>query len=98
MNSSAIIQLSTNKEISIYREMRWLLKGEEILKSVQLWVGATLSHSLVKSINMRGINGKIGFQNLQIKDTVIGTFVLRLLSPSHACLLLCVHYNYVVYV
>lgn len=41
-------------------------------------MGATLTHSLAKNINMRGINGKIGFQHLHIKDVVIGKFVLRL--------------------
>lgn len=86
------------RHINLQRNALALKGGGDIKECVKRIMGATVSHSLAKSINMRGINGKIGFQNLQIKDTVIGRFVLRLLSPSHACLLLCVHYNCVVYV
>lgn len=39
---------------------------------------ATLTHNLA-NVNMGGINGKIGFQHLQIKDVVIEKFVLRLI-------------------
>ncbi|MED6243948.1 hypothetical protein ATANTOWER_030915 [Ataeniobius toweri] len=30
-------------------------------------IAETLTHALAKNINMQGINGKIGFQHLQIK-------------------------------
>lgn len=53
-------------------------------------MGATLTHSLAKNINMRGINGKIGFQHLQIKDVVIGKFVLRLTDSLTDSLWLCI--------
>ncbi|MEQ2166386.1 hypothetical protein GOODEAATRI_027463 [Goodea atripinnis] len=41
-------------------------------------MAATLTHALVKKMNMQGINGKIGFQHLQVKEVVIRKFVLRL--------------------
>lgn len=45
-------------------------------------MGATLTHSLAKNVNMWGINGKIGFQHLQLKDVVIGKFGFPLTSLS----------------
>ncbi|XP_049427270.1 uncharacterized protein LOC125885642 [Epinephelus fuscoguttatus] len=48
-----------------------LTGGGDVKECVKRVMGATLTHSLAKNINMRGLNGKIGFQHLQIKDVVI---------------------------
>lgn len=36
----------------------------------------TITNSLAKNINMRGVNGKIGLQRLQLRDVVIGKLAL----------------------
>ncbi|XP_038554925.1 uncharacterized protein LOC119888442 [Micropterus salmoides] len=45
--------------------------GTDIRECVWRIMHAMITNSLAKNINMRGINGKIGFQRLQIRDVVI---------------------------
>ncbi|XP_045897136.1 uncharacterized protein LOC123964074 [Micropterus dolomieu] len=45
--------------------------GTDICECVWRIMHAMITNSLAKNINMRGINGKIGFQRLQIRDVVI---------------------------
>ena len=40
-------------------------------------MAATMTNTLAKQTNTRGINGKIGFQHLHIKGVVVGKFDLR---------------------
>ncbi|CAJ1057639.1 BUD13 homolog [Xyrichtys novacula] len=44
--------------------------GTDIQESVWNVMQATITNSLAKNINMRGFNGKIGFQRLRIRDVV----------------------------
>jgi len=37
---------------------------------------ATITNSLAKNINMRGVNGKISFKSLQLRNIVLGKSVV----------------------
>ncbi|MED6259619.1 hypothetical protein ATANTOWER_026505, partial [Ataeniobius toweri] len=45
--------------------------GGDIKECVKRVMAATLTHALAKNMNMQGINGKTGFQHLQVKEVVI---------------------------
>ncbi|XP_072554361.1 uncharacterized protein [Paramormyrops kingsleyae] len=45
--------------------------GSNVRESVWRIMNALITNTLAKSINMRGINGKIGFQRLMLKEVVI---------------------------
>ncbi|XP_051991839.1 uncharacterized protein LOC127650438 [Xyrauchen texanus] len=45
--------------------------GADIRECVWRIMHATIANSLAKQMNMRGVNGKIGFQRLQLRDVVI---------------------------
>ncbi|MEQ2306712.1 hypothetical protein AMECASPLE_011070, partial [Ameca splendens] len=47
------------------------LKGGGDIKECVKRVAASLTHTLAKNMNMQGINGKIGFQHLQVKEVMI---------------------------
>lgn len=59
--------------------------GTDIRECVWRIMHAMITNSLAKNINMRGINGKIGFQRLQIRDVVIGKLAF---IPTLACICL----------
>lgn len=50
--------------------------GTDIRESVWRIMPAMITNSLAKNINMRGVNGKIGFWRLQIRDVVCGKYTL----------------------
>ncbi len=55
--------------------------GVDIRECVWRIMHAMFTNSLARTINMRGINGKIGFQCLRLRNVVIGKLALILVVP-----------------
>lgn len=60
--------------------------GVDICECVWRIMHAMITNSLARTINMRGINGKIGFQRLQLTNVVIGKLAL-IPVVSYLCLI-----------
>ncbi|MED6287172.1 hypothetical protein CHARACLAT_013648 [Characodon lateralis] len=59
--------------------------GGNIKECVKRVMAATLTHALAKNMNMKGINGKISFQHLQVKEVVIGGYQVDIWCQYRNC-------------